>query len=104
MQKFVRGLHHGRKSADPKAILRDVCGMPLTDLEKEWKEWVVKQPIDENVKLVPAAFIKTESEWSAWWQDNKGRLAWNEARKRYVVRLETSSQQGAAAIADKPRR
>ena len=65
---------------------------------------VANQPIDENVKLVQAAFVKNEAQWSAWWKKNMQRLVWDEALGIYVVRPKTNGQQNAPPDADNPRR
>ena len=99
MQEFVRRLHQGRNDVDPKTILADVVGMSLPELQTEWQKWVVGQPLDDNVNLVPAAFVKTESEWSAWWQDNKERLVWDEEQKLYLSRGNSTGRPDASADA-----
>ena len=57
----------------------------MVSIEEEWKNWVINQPIDENVKLVPAAFIKTQSEWDVWWKMNEQNLLWDEDHELYLA-------------------
>jgi len=76
--------------SDVVASLEMTTGSRLADLETGWKKWVADQPLDENVGLVPASFIKTEDEWNAWWKANEGRLRWNEKEARYEVKPEAS--------------
>lgn len=86
MQKFVRELQAKGKDAEPEKLLVALYGHPLPVIEREWKAWVAGQAIDGNVNLVPSAFVKTESEWRTWQQENKDRLTWDKARQIYVVR------------------
>jgi hypothetical protein len=87
MRKFVRELHAKGKDAKPEELLVALYGQPLAVIEREWKAWVAGQPLDEDVNLVPAAFVKTESEWRAWWERNQDRLVWDEKQERYRVRV-----------------
>jgi hypothetical protein len=75
---------------DVVASLEKSTGSKLTDLEAGWKKWVADQPIDENVNLIPASFIKTQDEWNAWWNANETRVHWNEKEERYEVKSEAS--------------
>jgi hypothetical protein len=86
MRRFVQQLQAGGKGAKPAELLVTVYGQPLDTIEREWKAWVAGQPIDGNVNLVPSSFVKTASEWRAWWQENKERLVWDETRGIYRVR------------------
>jgi hypothetical protein len=104
LQKFVREIHKQGKSARLEAILVSICQMPLQAIEQEWKQWVANQPIDENVKLVPAAFVKNETQWAAWWKKNMQRLVWDDTLGIYVVRPETNGQQNVPPAAGNPRR
>jgi len=47
------------------------------------KDWIRAQPLDADVALVPASFVKTEPEWDAWWQQNRERIEWSAAEQRY---------------------
>jgi hypothetical protein len=73
---------------DPTGILtlRRVYGKPLAQIDREWRAWVKSQPIDENVKLLPRAFVKTDEEWQKWWNANKDSLYWSETEQIYRVR------------------
>jgi hypothetical protein len=86
MRRFVQQLQAGGKGAKPAELLVAVYGQPLDTIEREWKAWVAGQPIDGNVNLVPSSFVKTASEWRAWWQENKERLVWDETRGIYRIR------------------
>jgi pimeloyl-ACP methyl ester carboxylesterase/tetratricopeptide (TPR) repeat protein len=86
MRRFVQQLHVQGKNAKPAELLVAVYGQPLDTIEREWKAWVAGQPIDGNVNLVPSSFVKTASEWRAWWQENKERLVWDETRGIYRIR------------------
>jgi hypothetical protein len=86
MQNFVRKLKAKGKDAEPETLLVAVYGQPLAVIEREWKEWVAGQAIDDNVNLVPSAFVKTKSEWQSWQEENKDRLVWDDTRQVYVVR------------------
>lgn len=93
MKTFVRALYEEGRHADAQAILQDTCGIPLGSIERAWKQWVVKQPIDEDVRFVERAFVMNVAELSVWWEANKSRLAWNRKQERYIVRPNTSSPQ-----------
>lgn len=85
MRRFVRQLQIKGKNANPEEMLVGIYGQPMGTIEREWKAWIDSQPIDANVNLVPLAFVKTESEWRTWWQENKDRLVWDEALEVYRV-------------------
>jgi hypothetical protein len=63
-----------------------VTGKTTIELEEAWKDWIRSQPNDDNVQLVPQAFIKNDDEWREWWTENRGRLAWDSRLGIYVVR------------------
>jgi len=92
LRPFVRELRRQGKEAMPTQILATIYGKSISRIEGEWKEWGQRQAIDENVKLVPAAFVKTQLEWDTWWKEEKDRLTWDETQKIYVVRQATESQ------------
>ena len=54
--------------------------------EREWKDWIDSQPIDEDVMLVSEAFVLAEDEWQRWWAENQNRLYWSEQEQIYKVR------------------
>jgi len=97
LKSFVKQLHQAGTDAVPATVVEEVLGRPLAEIEKEWKDWVNNQPIDAQVDLVPASFIKTQDEWNAWWEDNRKRITWEESRGIYVVKEEYRSQQDADA-------
>ncbi|MFZ4397409.1 MAG: hypothetical protein ACOYOU_17490, partial [Kiritimatiellia bacterium] len=86
LRHFVQQLQAKGKDGKPVEILVGVYGQPIGTIDREWKAWVASQPIDENVNLVPLAFIKTEAEWRAWWQEHQDRLIWNETQGLYLAR------------------
>ena len=85
-KSFVRQISRRRDDRSGSATLAEVYGKSIAEIEREWKEWIRSQPIDENVKLVEAAFVKTESQWQAWWGANKYRLYWSEEEQIYRVK------------------
>lgn len=86
MRKFVRELQAQGRAADAENLLVALYGQPLAVIEREWKEWIDGQAVDDDVNLVPQAFVKTESEWRAWWEKNQDRLVWDEKQERYRPR------------------
>jgi hypothetical protein len=87
LQEFYRQLHdsHVTRHED---LLVDACNVfSLADLETEWKNWVINQPIDANVMLVPSAFVITQPEWFSWWRAEGGeRMVWDENLRMYIAR------------------
>ncbi len=86
MRKLVRELRAKGQDAKPDELLVTLYGQPLAVIEREWKEWVAGQAIDDDVNLVPMAFVKDEPEWRAWWENNKDRLTWDDQQERYRIR------------------
>ena len=68
------------------SILEEIYGASLGDIEADWKEWIKNQPIDDEVNLVPRAFVLENQQWQYWWNINKSRLYWSEEDKVYRVR------------------
>lgn len=83
LKKLIDGMRARKDDARGAKALEAAWGQPLADLEKQWKDWIRSQPVDDDVKLVPASFIKTEAEWKEWWKANEARLEWSEEEKRY---------------------
>ena len=80
---------------DPTGVvtLEKIYGKSISKIEQDWKNWIRSQPIDENVKLVPWAFVKTNEDWRKWWQKNQNRLYWSEEEQIYRVKgLGTQAQ------------
>ena len=67
-------------------VLTAVYGKSIDDIESDWNSWVSSQPIDENVKLVEYAFVKTEPQWQQWWRLNQHRLYWSDQEQIYKVK------------------
>jgi hypothetical protein len=63
--------------------LAQVAG-DLETLEREWKDWIRAQPLDEEVFLVPEATVLPASQWSEWLAGRGKRLAWRADLQRYV--------------------
>jgi hypothetical protein len=66
-------------------VLEKTYAKSIAQIEQDWKTWVRSQPIDENVKLVPWAFVMPPKEWGRWLSENKDRLYWNEEEKIYKI-------------------
>jgi hypothetical protein len=66
--------------------LERVYGKPIDEFEADWKKWVRAQPIDENVNLVPTAFVLRQKEWDKWLSENGNRLYWDDEDKLYKAR------------------
>jgi hypothetical protein len=66
--------------------LEQVYGKTIDQFEVDWKRWVRAQPIDENVNLVPVAFVLRQKEWDKWLSENENRLYWDEEEKLYKAR------------------
>ncbi|NIM12520.1 MAG: hypothetical protein GTO45_10480 [Candidatus Aminicenantes bacterium] len=73
---------------DPDGLitLQRVYGKSKPQIEQEWKSWIKSQPLDGNVFLVKRAFVKTDSQWKAWWEANKDRIYWNEKEQIFRIR------------------
>lgn len=85
LNNFIRQM--SMQTDDPAGLvtLQKVYGKSIPEIEQKWKDWIRTQPIDGNVKLVKQAFVKTESQWKAWWQANKDRLYWSEKEQIYRI-------------------
>jgi ankyrin repeat protein len=86
LKPFLRELD--LREGDPYglAALKRVSGVDLMSLEREWKEWIRSQPIDDNVLLVQKSFVKTQQDWNLWWKTNRNRLYWDEEEQMYFVK------------------
>ena len=85
MKTFINEARKSR-TGDNLAILSRVAGTPLSDIEREWKEWIRIQPVDADVLLVERAFVKPYHEWRTWWNANKEKLYWSKEAQRYRPR------------------
>ena len=85
-KEFVKQL--SRVSDDPTGVrtLEKVYGRPLSEIEKDFKDWINTQPIDENVNLVQYSFVLPADQWQIWRQNNETRLYWDEAEQIYRVK------------------
>ena len=97
---FVREISKEKKDRDGSTTLERVYGKPITEIEKEWKEWMEQQPIDDDVLLVPAAFVLRKSDWEKWWADNQDRLYWSEDEQIYRVKKKVNPAPRDRAILD----
>ncbi len=82
-KSFVREMSVEKNDPTGVAVLEKVCGKSVAEIEREWKDWVVSQPIDGDVMLVPKAFVLEERDWQNWWNSNQSRLYWSEAEQIY---------------------
>jgi hypothetical protein len=85
-KSFVKEMSARRRDRTGSTTLQEVYGKSIREIERDWKGWVRAQPIDANVRLVEAAFVKTENQWQAWWQANKYRLYWDQQERIYRVK------------------
>lgn len=85
-KQFVREMSVQKNDPTGELTLQKVYGKSIPDIEREWKDWVMAQPIDKDVTLVPRAFVLPEREWQQWWQLNQSRLYWSEAEQIYRAR------------------
>jgi hypothetical protein len=103
---FTQFIHElSLREDDPTGLITliRIYGKDLPDLEKEWKDWIRLQPVDDNVLLVQRSFVKTQHDWDLWWEANKNRLYWDEEEHLYLVKgVEVKRLNGAGAVS--PRR
>ncbi len=85
-KNFVRQISAVRDNQDSSVTLQKVYGKSIAEIEREWKDWIKSQPINEDVLLVSSAFVLTENEWQAWWRANKNKLYWSEKEQIYRVK------------------
>lgn len=85
-KQFVREMSVQKNDPTGELTLQKVYGKSIAQIEQEWKDWVMAQPIDADVNLVPKAFVLPAKEWQTWWQNNSPRLYWDEAEQIYRVR------------------
>ena len=85
-RSFVKQVSARADDLTGSATLQKVYGKSIAEIEREWKDWIRAQPIDANVRLVEAAFVKTPSQWQVWWQVNRNRLYWSQEEQIYRVR------------------
>ena len=83
---FVRQM--STQNSDPSGVktLQNIYGQSIDKIELDWKNWIMSQPIDGNVKLVPWAFVKTEKQWQQWKSENINKLYWNQEEQIYCIR------------------
>ncbi len=82
----VRSWKATKDSPAAVSVLTRVYGKGLDDIESEWKQWVMSQPMDADVMLVQSAFVLTEPQWQQWWQSNQATLYWSEDEQIYRVK------------------
>lgn len=82
----VKRWQGAKNNSDSVSILEEVYGASLGGIETDWKEWVKNQPIDNEVKLVPSAFVLEERQWQQWWVINQRRLYWDSRQQIYKVK------------------
>jgi hypothetical protein len=87
-KNFVRQISTVKDDRDGSATLQKVYGKSIAEIEREWKDWIKAQPIDEDVLLVSSAFVLPAKQWEAWWQVNKDKLYWSEEEQIYRVKKE----------------
>ncbi len=68
--------------------LEKVYNKPLDEIEAEWKQWVLELPMDDDIFLVDAEFVKTPAEWEKWWSQNRHRLYFDSEQQIYRVKDE----------------
>jgi len=66
--------------------LERVYNKPLDEIEAEWKQWVLELPMDDDIFLVDAEFVKTHAEWEKWWSQNRHRLYFSPEEQIYRVK------------------
>lgn len=80
---LVRAMRTATDDPSGMQTLAEVAG-DLTTLEREWKDWIRAQPLDEEVFLVPKATVRPASQWAEWLAEHGKRLAWRADLQRYV--------------------
>ncbi len=85
-KKFVHEMSVAADDPTGVVTLEKVCGKDVSQIERDWKEWVMAQPIDGNVNLVPQAFVLPVEHWKTWCEKNSSRLYWSETEQMYRVR------------------
>lgn len=85
-KNFVRQVSKTRGDRDGSVTLQKVYDKSIAEIERQWKEWIKSQPIDEDVLLVESAFVLPESQWRLWWRANRNRLYWSEKEQIYRVK------------------
>lgn len=83
---FVPLVRAMRTAIDDESGMRTLAQVAgdLETLEREWKDWIRAQPLDEEVFLVPKATVLPASQWSEWLASRGKRLAWRADLQRYV--------------------
>jgi len=66
--------------------IRDRYNKPLDEIEAEWKQWVLELPMDDDIFLVDAEFVKTPAQWEKWWSQNRHRLYFSHEEQIYRVK------------------
>lgn len=83
---FVRQICTTKGDRDSSVTLQKVYGKSIAEIERQWKEWIKSQPIDEDVLLVESAFVLPERQWQLWWRANQNKLYWSEQEQIYRVK------------------
>ena len=85
-KEFVKQL--SKVTDDPNGVrtLEKVYGKSLSEIEKDLKDWINAQPINEDVNFVQQSFVLPADQWQTWWDENSSRLYWDEAEQIYRVR------------------
>jgi len=86
LKSFVRQMSIQTDDPTGSVTLQKVYGKPISQIERDWKDWIRAQPIDANVELVQQAFVLTDQKWQAWWNANKTSLYWSEKEQLYRVK------------------
>lgn len=79
---FIQQL--AKRSGDSKGLLtlEAVYGKPVSQINSEWKAWVLEQS-SADIRLLPRSFVKTAPEWQVWRTQTRSKLRWNEKRARF---------------------
>jgi hypothetical protein len=85
-KEFVKQISAATDDPTSVKTLKKVYGRPLSEIEKDFKDWVNAQPIDENVNLVQYSFVLPDDQWQRWWEKNSSRLYWDETEQIYRIR------------------
>lgn len=68
--------------------IEKVINQPLDQIETEWKNWVLGLPMNDDLFLIDAEFVKTPAEWDKWWSQNHKRLYFDPAAQIYRLKDE----------------
>jgi len=84
MVPFVQALQQAGHQADPQHTLEEISGQSGDQLLHHWKNWVLAQPLDADVKLVRPSMFLTPDAWQTWQSETEGSLHWNAEAKRFA--------------------